>query len=157
MEKNMISLRVKDALITPMLALIVDAKTPVEDVIKSFAEKPEIHGIFVVDEKMKLKGVITRYDLLLWAKVMTGVPRAKNIDDLMNTVRISMSKTAGGMVRPETKDATVTLDDDINVALDKMIRLELLDIPVVDKKGKVIDDLRLSEILKAIIEKTKKR
>ncbi|MGQ9720834.1 MAG: hypothetical protein ACUVXA_05870, partial [Candidatus Jordarchaeum sp.] len=81
------------------------------------------------------------------------VPSAKDIDDLTEAMRVTLSKTAEGMVRKETKNASVKLGDGINVALNKMISLELVDVPIVDDKGKVVGDLQLSEILKVILEK----
>ncbi|MEM2146492.1 MAG: CBS domain-containing protein [Candidatus Jordarchaeaceae archaeon] len=149
----MISLRVKDVYSKEMHSLIVGKNTPVNDVIKNFAENPALRGIFVIDEKNQLMGVITRQDLLTWAKIMTGVPKAKNVDELFDIVRVTHSKTAEGMIRKETKNAAVKPNDDINTALDKMIRLELIDLPVVDEKGKVIGDLLLSKVLKTILEK----
>ena len=149
----MISLRVKDVYSKEMYSLIVGKDTPVEEVVKSFAENTTLRGIFVTDEKNQLVGVITRQDLLTWAKTMTGVPRAKNLDEILDIVRVAHSKTAGEMVRKETKNAAVKLSDDINTAIDKMTQLELVDIPIIDEKGKIIGDLLLSKVLKAILEK----
>lgn len=152
----MISLRVKDVYNSDMHSLVVDKDTPVEDVIKSFVKKPELRGIFIVDEKKQLIGVITRHDLVTWAKFMAGVPQAKNVNDISESIRV-LSKTAEGMIRKETKNAAVKLDDNINTALDKMISLDLIDVPVVNGKDKVVGDLQLVKILKAIIEKEPKK
>lgn len=152
----MISLRVKDAYNPEMYSLIVEEDTSIEDVIKNFAEKPVLRGIFVVNKKKQLIGVITRHDLITWAEFMTGIPQAKDMGELSEAIRVSLSKTAGGMVRKETKDAAVKLDDGINVALNKMIALELVDVPIVDEKGRVVGDLQLSEILRVILKKEPK-
>nr|MDO8083061.1 CBS domain-containing protein [Candidatus Freyarchaeota archaeon] len=151
----MISLRVKDVYSSEMHSLIVGKDTPIEDVIKSFVKKPELRGIFIVDEKTQLIGVITRHDLITWAKFMAGVPQAKNVDDISESIRV-LSKTAEGMIRKETKDAAVKLNDNVNIALDKMISLDLIDVPVINEKDKVVGDLQLLKILKAILEKGKK-
>jgi CBS domain-containing protein len=154
-EDVVISLRVKDVYNSDMHSLIVDKGTPVEDVIKSFVKKPELRGIFIVDEKKQLVGVITRHDLVNWAKFMAGVPQAKNVNDISESIRV-LSKTAEGMIRKEAKNAAVKLDDSINIALDKMVSLDLIDVPVVNGKEKVVGDLQLVNILKAILEKSKK-
>lgn len=151
----MISLKVKDVYHSQTYSLIVDKDTPIEDIIKSFVEKPVLRAIFVVDEKNKLMGVITLSDLISWAKLMTGVLPAKDVEDLSEAIRVSLSKTAGGLVREETKDAAVQLDDSISDALDKMLKLELIGIPVVNKRGKIVGDLQTFEILKVILEKDK--
>ncbi|MFB0560958.1 MAG: HPP family protein [Candidatus Lokiarchaeia archaeon] len=153
----MISLRVKDVYSEEMYSLIVEKGTSVEEVIKSFAEKPTLRGIFVVDEEKKLIGVITRHDLIIWAKLMTGVPEARSMDDFLNISRVSRSKTAVEMIRKETKKAAVSPDDNINVALNKMLSLELVDVPVVDEKSRVVGDIQLSKILKIILEKGPKK
>ncbi|MHA1364261.1 MAG: CBS domain-containing protein [Candidatus Freyarchaeota archaeon] len=149
----MISLRVKDVYHPQTYSLLVEKDTPIEDIIKSFAEEPLLRGIFVVDEKKRLVGVITQNDLISWAKLRTGVLPAKDADDLSEAMRLSLSKTAGGLVRKETRDAAVTLTDSVNDALDKMLTLELVGIPVVDKRGRIIGDLQIFEILKVILEK----
>ena len=149
----MISLKVKDVYHSEMYSLIVDKDAPIEDIIKSIVEKPLLRSIFVVDEKNKLMGVITQRDLISWAKLMTGVLPAKDVDDLSKAIRVSLSKTAGGLVHEETKEAAVKLNDSVNDALDKMLSLELIGIPVVDKRGKIVGDLQIFEILKVILEK----
>ncbi|MEM3586748.1 MAG: CBS domain-containing protein [Candidatus Jordarchaeaceae archaeon] len=151
----MISLQVKDVYSKEMHSLIVGKDTPVEEVIKSFVEKPELRGIIVVDEKKQFAGVITRRDLVTWAKFMVGVPQAKNVEEISESIRV-LSKTAEGLISKETKNAAVALEDNINVVLDKMISLDLIDVPVVNGKEKVVGDIQLLNILKAILEKNEK-
>ncbi|MGQ9723090.1 MAG: CBS domain-containing protein [Candidatus Jordarchaeum sp.] len=151
----MISLKVKDVYSSERYNEIVDKGTPIEDIIKIFVETPKLRGMFVVDENNKLLGVIPLSDLISWAKLMTGVLPVKDIHDLSEAIRVSLSKTAGGLVRKETKDAAVELDDSVTDALDKMIKLELTGVPVVDKRGKIVGGLQILDILKVILEKEK--
>ncbi len=141
----MISLKVRDVYRSGMYSLVVNKDMPVVDVIKGMIENPIYRGIFVVDEKNQLMGVITQRDLIVWAKLMSGILPAKDVEDISKVMRLSLSKTAGGLVRQETKNAAVELDDSINDALDKMISLEVMGVPVVDKRGKVIGDSKYSK------------
>ncbi|MEM2144876.1 MAG: CBS domain-containing protein [Candidatus Jordarchaeaceae archaeon] len=151
----MISLRVKDVYNPNMRSLVISKDTPVEEVIRSFVEKPELRGIIVVDEKKQFIGVISRRDIITWAKFMVGVPQAKNVDEISESIRV-LAKTAEGLISKETKNAAVTLEDNINIVLDKMVSMDLIDVPVVNGKEKVVGDVQLLEILKAILKKNEK-
>jgi len=49
-------------------------------------------------------------------------------------------------------EAHVKRGDNVLKALDLMLRSSLIDVPVLDDDGKIIGEIKLSEILKKIIE-----
>ena len=126
-------------------------------VIKNFAEHIEIKGIFVVDEDDHFLGVITRTDLLDWARAKLGTILYKPLTDMNETIRlvtlIGASKV-GDILRPETKSAAVNQNNTLGEALKIMVDIDLIVLPVVDESLHVIGRLRLSEILnRALTEK----
>jgi len=119
-------------------------------VIKNFAEHIEIKGIFVVDEDDHFLGVITRTDLLDWARAKLGTILYKPLTDMNETIRlvtlIGASKV-GDILRSETKSAAVNQNNTLGEALKIMVDIDLIVLPVVDESLHVIGRLRLSEIL----------
>jgi Mg/Co/Ni transporter MgtE len=51
------------------------------------------------------------------------------------------------VARPDSAEAAVRLDDPLSEALRKMLVLDLICLPVVDEAGKIIGDLKFTEIL----------
>ncbi|MFN2235238.1 MAG: HPP family protein [Anaerolineales bacterium] len=119
-------------------------------VIKNFAQHVEIKGIFVVDEDDRFLGVITRTDMLDWARAKLGTILYKPLTDMNETIRlvtlIGASKV-GDILRPETKNAAVNQNDTLGEALKIMVDIDLIVLPVVNESLHVIGRLRLSEIL----------
>ena len=119
-------------------------------VIKNFAQHSEIKGIFVVDEDDRFLGVITRTDMLDWARAKLGTILYKPLTDMNQTIRlvtlIGASKV-GDILRSETKSASVHLNDTLGEALKIMVDVDLIVLPVVDESSRVVGRLRLSEIL----------
>ena len=143
--------RVKDAYnITKMSSLIIDENETLVNVIKRFVKNPELRGIFLVDKKKKLKGAITKTDLLNIVKVKLG----KDVDEI--PLRILVLKhlsdvKVNEIVSMFSERAGVKLNDSLDKALELMIKMDLIDIPVVDEDNKIIGDLTLSEILLKIM------
>lgn len=130
--------------------IIMKAADEFSQVINDFAHHVDIRGIFVVDENSQLIGVITRTDLLDWARAKLGRILQKPLTDMDKTLRLVTlirASTVGDILRQETKNANVREDDTLDHALRIMIDSDLIILPVVDQSQRVIGRLRLSELL----------
>lgn len=129
-----------------MNSLIVDENETLKETITKFAERPELKGIFILDKSKKLKGVVTRIDLLNLVKIKIG----KDLGEV--PLRILYLR---GLKEVKTKDiasvyskaAFVKLEDLLEKALKLMIDMDLVAIPIVDDDNNIIGDLKLSDIL----------
>jgi len=125
-------------------------------VVRRFAERPEMRGIFVVGEKDRLIGVITRRDLLDWARVQLGEATYSTEEAwLAEDVRLTAlmrAITAGEVMRPGSEAAAVRPSDTLAEALRRMIAHDLICLPVVDEQGWVLGDLKLTEVLACALE-----
>jgi CBS-domain-containing membrane protein len=147
---------VKDIyMLAPMPPIIVQEGESLTRVIKKFIEFPESRGIFVVDEYRNLLGVITRRDLLDWARVKVGINIQNSKSWLAKDARlikIIMSFSAGEIISPDSCRAAVGLDDSLAHALELMVDLDLICLPVLDDARKIIGDLKLMEILSSVVQ-----
>jgi Mg/Co/Ni transporter MgtE len=88
--------------------------------------------------------------MLDWARAKLGTILYKPLTDMNETIRlvtlIGASKV-GDILRPETKNAAVHLNDTLGEALKIMVDVDLIVLPVVDDSNHVIGRIRLSEIL----------
>lgn len=119
-------------------------------VINDFAHHVDLRGIFVVDEDSRFVGVITRTDLLDWARAKLGMIIQKPLTEIDKTLRLITlirASKVGDILRPETKNATVRRHDTLDHAIRIMIDSDLIVLPVVDESQQVIGRLRLSELL----------
>jgi len=148
-------LLVKDVFeIAKTLSLIVDEGEPIHKIIKHYVENPSLRGIFVVDKERRLKGIVTRTDLLQWAKFRIGAYASNDslIVDKIN--RYVYSTTAKDIVHRYSSETYVKPEDNLTSALEMMLNEDILDIPVVDEEKRIIGDLILSEVLDAIVRST---
>ena len=125
-------------------------------VILNFAHDAELRGIFVVDEEDHFLGVITRTDMLDWARARLGAVTLKPLTDMNKTIRlVTLIKASlvGDILRPETKGAAVRVDDTLAYALKVMFDTDLILLPVVDDKQHILGRLRLVDVLNLTLEK----
>jgi len=129
--------------------ILVQNKEKLTQVIQRFTELPESTGNYVVDEKKRLIGVITRRDLLDWARIQVGTG-VWLIED-RRLIKIIMASTAGEIIHPGSRRAIVRPHDTLDYALHLMIELDLICLPVLNDTDQIIGDLKLMEILSCII------
>ncbi len=146
------TLRVRDVVdIDQSRAVIIPNSTPFEEVVRAFAQRGDLRGIFVVDAQEHLTGVITRQDLLHWAAERLRVPDPRG-QDWRDVYRVMTASTAKQACRKRSAECAVRLDDPLERVLAKMFENELIDVPVVDEQGHIVGDVRLTEILRKVIE-----
>jgi len=145
-------LLVKDVFETAKtLSLIVDEEEEIHKIIEQYAENPSLRGIFVVDKKRRLKGIVTRNDLLQWAKFRIGAYSSNDTLIIDKINRYVYSTTAKEIIHRGSSETYVKPEDSLTSALEMMLNEGVLDIPVVDAEKKIVGDLILSEALYAII------
>ncbi len=130
--------------------IVVRPEDDFSQVIKEFAHHADIRGVFVVDAERRFSGVITRTDLLDWARVKLGAVLLNPFSDTDKTIRlISLirASTVGDILRPETRRAAVLATDTLADALRTMIEADLFVLPVIDASRHIIGSLTLSELL----------
>lgn len=135
--------------------IIVQSEKNLTRVIKKFTEFPEARGIVVVDEDNKLLGVFTRRDLLDWARVKVGINSDAGklwLAEETRLLKIIMSFTAGDLISPESSRAWVGLKDSLSQALQLMVDLDLICLPVLDDDEQIIGDLKFMDILACVVQ-----
>ncbi len=149
-------LRVSDAYdVSNAEIAIVEMDCAFNRVIHDFAVQTELRGIFVVNKENQFSGVITRGDLLDWTRVKIGGVFIKPLPGVEETIRLAgliNAITVADVMRPETRDAHVNLEDTLVSALQIMITNDLIILPVLNPKKEIIGDLTLSEILNRALE-----
>ena len=135
--------------------LIVGPDEDFADIIQRFANLPELRGIFVADGEQHLLGVITRTDLLDWARMKLSpasqvlFPHQEKTFRLIGLIHAS---TAGQVMKPDSHRAAVKPDDSLAHALRLMIELDLIVLPVVDEANRIVEDLKLSELMARVAQ-----
>ena len=135
-----------------MQALVVEGDMLLADAVRQFATNHDLRGIFLRGEDGHLTGVINKIDLLNWVSMQldqlpAGEPLGKGqMRRLLSAKRVADLAAAG------SEEAAVRMDETVADALRKMTYHGLADIPVVDGNGRIVNDLRLSEILAYMLD-----
>ena len=136
-------------------SVIVHGDDPLEDVLRRFAQETALRGIFVEDDEGRLLGVITRGDVLEWARLRLGTAfRGPNLDPdrivrLSQLVRASLARDA---IHPDSQKAAVQLEDPLDEALRTMLEIDLISLPVVDDAGRIVGEVTVSGVLRMLLD-----
>ena len=134
------------AALSTMKALVLPQDTPVVEAINRFASNEGQHGIFLHDPNGVLVGVVNNADLLDWARLQFDVMPGDPLP--VGKVRrlVSASHIRDLAVRNSAR-MSVTVNETLADALERMATFELEDIAVLDEQGQTVNDPRLSEVL----------
>lgn len=130
-----------------MQALIVQEDMPLADAVNQFATNHALRGIFMVDEEQRLTGVINKRDLLRWVTLQLDESPSGEPLSIGQMRRLVSAQRVADLAKIGSENAAVRLDQTLAHALQKMTYFDLVDIPVIDGDGRIVNDLRLSEIL----------
>lgn len=134
-----------------MQALVVPHTMPLAEAIWHFAQNHDLRGIFLTDDDERLVGVVNKQDLLDWVRVELALPPQTQSPSLAQVRRVVMAESVGDLAQPDSAETAVALHDSLADALNIMTRYNMADIPVVDAHGRIVNDLRLSEVLAFVL------
>lgn len=132
---------------SPMQALVVAPDAALEDVIDELANARSRYAIFLAAEEGRFKGAVSNSDLLDWARLQFDLLPDESRLPKSKVRRLLAAQQIGDLAGPESSDMSVRLEDTLALALRKMSAYALEDIAVLDKNGRIVNDLRLSEVL----------
>lgn len=124
-----------------MQALVMPADTPLEAAVREFADNHYVRGIFLVDEDERLVGVVNKQDILNWIRLEVSLPPQTASPSLVQMRRLLQAELVRDIALPDSEDTAVSLNDTLADALNTMTRHNLVDIPVVDENGRIVNDL----------------
>ena len=130
-----------------MLAIIIHQDTLLETAIQQFASNPHVRGIFIVDDADKLVGVVNNHDILPWARMQLDMSPFGSTMPVGKMRRLLLAERILDLAQAGSHLAAVPMDASLADVLDVMFRHNLVDIPVIDENGRIVNDLRLSEVL----------
>lgn len=123
------------------------ADSSLEDVIGTLVREPLLRGIFLVDSKQEFVGMVTRVDLIRWAHLNLTGGKERHEIPISEFFRIVDARKAKDLASGDPQVLSVRERDSLQSALDKMLDYEEDVIAVLDNEGRVLGDLRLSEVL----------
>jgi len=113
------------------------------EVADVFLQDLRRRAVFVVNEKMNVVGAVMLSTILKHVAYRAGV-RGKGVVSAIRFLKEVLSEKVDEVMLPVD---TITPDDTIEKALMIIVEKGILDIPVVDKEGKLIGELNGLEIL----------
>ncbi len=125
---------------------IVEENSSIGRVMDVMAKDPTSRSVYVVDNKGKLRGIITVRDVLEFL--------GPQFVDSSVAIREVFAQTAGNMMR---MPVCVPEDESIDKAIGIAIQERLDDVPVCNKDGKVIGDLNCFEMINSIRKEREER
>lgn len=101
----------------------------------------------MADPINRFSGVITRNDLLKWTHLQFGSEMRSISISPKDICRVASATRAKDLAVGDWRTMGVRLDADLATALQQFMEHDEIDIPVLDKDGRVLGDLRLSQTL----------
>ena len=138
------------------VSISVTEEIPLEDIIYRFAHEPGLRCVLLVDEEQRFAGMVSRISIIKWAdfqlfgKWQSGIPNS----EVTNKVSAVKAKY---LARGDWCSFGVREEDTLAEAFKQMMNFGEDVIPVLDGEGRVIGDLKLSEILVKAIEVARER
>ena len=142
---------------SPMGALIVAEDLPLDEAIRRFASDATLHGIFLLDADDRFAGVISNRDLLDWARMQFDLLSRDFMLPVGKVRRLLNAKTVGDLALPDSVKMAASLEDSLASALFTMSEYGLEDLAILDAEGRIVNDLRLSEVLHFALQISMKR
>jgi CBS domain-containing protein len=128
-------------------SISVNGDTLLEDVICTFAQQPSIRGIFLVDNSQRFTGMITRIDLIRWVQLQISGGKGMDRVPILDILQLVEARRAKDIAMNYQRNISIKETDTLQQALNQMLLHDEDILPVLDPEGKVLGDLRLSEIL----------
>lgn len=129
----------------------VRESTPLDTVIGTFAAGASVQSVFVVDESGFYKGAVTRKDLLRWLAVKVVGGESSRSLSVGNMRQILFAADVNDLVSGGARVPSISESTNLEQALRVMMDSDEPVLPVVDGEGKLVGDLRVSEILNAAL------
>jgi CBS domain-containing protein len=130
-------------------SMVINALDPLDKIAQIFYRRSNLRGVFLVTPEKRLYGVVTRHDLLNFLKNHPISNITQSIAEIATILRNTQAKD---VVHKFSYAASITPDTSISQALETMIRLDLIDIPVVDKRRRIIGEITLTTILNKLLQ-----
>ncbi len=126
--------------------------TPLEEVINRFAHEPGLRGIILIDSNKRYSGIITRRDLVKWARFKLFGGKGRPDISAWYYFHIVEAEKAKELLTTDQWSLAVNETDNLQTALDKMLDHDIGVLPVVDGEGRILGDITLSDVLSKAIE-----
>jgi len=126
--------------------------TPLEDIIGRFARESCLHGVFLIDSRQRLSGIITDRDILTWARFKLFGGKGRREISAWDFFRIVEAKNIKELLTTNLQSLVVNKTDNLQTALDKMLDHDICVLPVVDEEGRILGGITLSEVMLKVIE-----
>ena len=147
------TIRVKEVYqLNESASISVPEDATLESLVLALAKRPSIRGIFLIDKNRRLVGIITRSDLLKWARFHFWGEEGMKMIYLREVYHYIDATKVKELAQGDRRSLGVKEDDTLYTALDRMISFGEDIVPVVDGRGRVLGDLTLSEVLVKAIE-----
>jgi len=130
----------------------VPERTPLQEVVTRLAREPELRAIFLVDSHQRFAGTIRRADLLKWLYFQLFGKLGVEKGSTGEILHLSFATKAKDLARGDWRYFGVKPSDTIQIALERMVAYGDAIIPVLDNEGKILGDLRVTEILMKALE-----
>jgi CBS domain-containing protein len=126
-------------------------------ILAAFSKQPGLRGSFLVNSRRRCTGIITRSDLIRWARLHFFGEEGMKMIILREVYQYITATKAKELAKDDWRSVSVKEGDTLYTALDHMVKYGEDILPVVDSGGKILGDLTLSEVLLGAFEIEKER
>lgn len=148
--------QVKTVSVPSSRTLSVNEDQAIEKAIRQFVKQPDVHTLFIVDDNGKLKGLVKLHYILNWVKLKLNLDissrsnmRVTGAFQAFEVMKLCQSQTIGDII---SETVAVKEEDTLDQALHIMLQEQLVELPVVDKAGKLVGEVKLTQLLARMLD-----
>lgn len=118
-----------------------------EEVADRFAHEPYVRAIFLIDSRKRFTGMLRRIDLLKWIYLQLFGKTAGQKASTGEVLRLTFAQKAKDLARGDSTSMGVKPSDTLQTAMNQMIAYGEAILPVLDDEGKILGDIRVTDVL----------
>jgi CBS-domain-containing membrane protein len=132
-------------------SLTTSEDSSLEAIIEIYANRPDVRGIFLLDKQQRFVGMVSRLTIYKWAQFQLFKKSCDGIS-CSEVTEIVESAKAKHLSHGNWKSTGIKESTSLEKAFQQMMDFGEDILPVVDENGRVLGDLRLSELLQMAIK-----
>ena len=140
---------------SPQRALVVAPDMSLEAVLEQLLEHKTRKSIFMVDDDGKLVGIVNLKELLIWGWLQLGLLKTPFAISERKLRRLGRAQSAADLTIPNSKTMVISVETTVAAAMDAMLLSSLDVVAVLDKNGRVVNDLHIEDLLAYALRATK--
>ena len=134
--------------------MLVHADEPLDVVLRRCAREWWPQTVCVIDTAGRVRGVLARRELIEWLRIRLGTALqgpSCTPERLLRLAQLARAETAGDALGPQPERIAVSTGDTCEIALQLLLGVDLVALPVIDEERRIVGDLTFAHVARHLV------